>query len=74
MQGSLGGKMGGSKELQMCSLHTQRRVMSVKTGTKVNISIALSNRSRKQQELIKPYGAEVILYQIIVQTTLLPRK
>lgn len=74
MQGCLGGKMGGSKELQMCSLHTQRRVMSVKTGTKVKISIALSNRSRKQQELIKPYGAEVILYQIIVQTTLFPRK
>lgn len=50
--------MGGSKELQMCSLHTQRRVMSVKTGTKVKIPIDLSNRSRKQQELIKPYGAE----------------
>lgn len=66
--------MGGSKELQMCSLHTQRRVMSVKTGTKVKIPIDLSNRSRKQQELIKPYGAEVVLCQIIVQTTLFPRR
>lgn len=64
--------MGGSKELQMCPLHTQRRVMSVKTGRKVKISIDLSNRSRKQQELIKPYGAEVILCQIIVRTTLFP--
>lgn len=67
--------MGGSKELQMCSLHTQRRAMlSVKTGRKVKISIDLSNRSRKQQDFIKPYGVEVILCQIIVQTTLFPRK